>query len=257
MSILNKREVIHLIRKRGLISRAEISTLTGLTPPTVTRIVNHLVNEEKLVSFTGIGESQGGRPPLMLEFNGKDNFIIGIDLGATRIRGVLSDLEANLIIEIQIPTEIRKGFEIIMDQVAELVNKLLDRRNLDKKRVKGIGIGIAGLVNKKTGIVDFSPDFGWKSVNVRESLKQRLYLPFIFDNSTRLMALGELEFGEGKKYDNFVVINVGYGIAAGIVVDGSTLKGASGHAGESRFRAASVRGFSPARSGRECYHPSR
>jgi glucokinase-like ROK family protein len=232
MNRLNKREILHLIRKAGVISRADIASISGLTAPTVSRIVEHLVTEDKLVSYVGKGESSGGRPPVMLKFNGKENYVVGIDLGATTIRGVLSDLDANIVLEIQIPTEINKGFTVIMNQVGDLVDKLISKRIGDLQMVKGVGIAIAGLVNKTNGVVEFSPDFGWTNVDIRESICERLPLPFIYDNSSRLMALGEHEYGQGRNYDNFVVINVGYGIAAGIVVDGVPLKGSVGYAGE-------------------------
>jgi glucokinase-like ROK family protein len=232
MNRMNKREILYLIRKAGVISRADIANISGLTAPTVSRIVEHLVNEDKLVGYVGIGESSGGRPPVMLQFNGKENYVVGIDLGATTIRGVLSDLEANIVLEIQIPTEINKGFTVIINQVGDLIDKLISKRTGDLQRIKGVGIAIAGLVNKRNGVVEFSPDFGWTNVDIRESIRERLALPFIYDNSSRLMALGEHEYGEGRKYDNFAVINVGYGIAAGIVVDGVPLKGSVGYAGE-------------------------
>ncbi len=232
MSRLNKREVLQLIRNQGIISRTDIGNLTGLTAPTVSRIVEQLVNQDKLVQYIGVGESSGGRRPVMLQFNGKENYVIGIDLGATFIRGVLSDFEANFLSEIHVPTPIHEGFEAIMDQVAALVEKLLRRKDFDSSQVRGIGIAIAGLVNKKNGIVDFSPDFGWRHVNVKESLSKRISIPFIFDNSSRLMALGEHEYGEGRIYDDIVVLNIGYGIAAGIIVEGILLKGAVGYAGE-------------------------
>lgn len=95
MSRLNKREVLQLIKKEGTISRTDIGNTTGLTAPTVSIIVEHLVNHEKLVQYIGVGESSGGRRPVMLRFNGKENYVIGIDLGATFIRGVLSDFETH------------------------------------------------------------------------------------------------------------------------------------------------------------------
>jgi glucokinase-like ROK family protein len=232
MSLLNKREVLQLIRNEGIISRTDIGNITGLTAPTVSRIVEHLVTQEKLVEYTGVGESSGGRRPVMLKFSGKDSYVIGIDLGATFIRGVLSDLEANFLTEIHVPTAINEGFEAIMDQIADLVEKLLNRKDFDSSHIRGIGIAIAGLVNKSSGIVDYSPDFGWRNVNVKESLSKRISIPFIFDNSSRLMALGEYEYGEGRKYDNIIVLNIGYGIAAGIIIEGMLLKGGLGYAGE-------------------------
>ena len=231
MSRLNKREVLQLIRKEGIISRTDIGNTTGLTAPTVSRIVEQL-NQEKLVQYIGVGESSGGRRPVMLQFNGKENYVVGIDLGATFIRGVLSDFEANFLSEIHVPTSINEGFEVVMDQVAALIEKLLNRKGFDRSQVRGIGIAIAGLINKRNGMVDYSPDFGWRNVNVKESLSKRISIPLIFDNSSRLMALGEHEYGEGRKYENIVVLNLGYGIAAGIIVEGILVKGAVGYAGE-------------------------
>jgi predicted NBD/HSP70 family sugar kinase len=119
-----------------------------------------------------------------------------------------------------------------MDEVANLIEKLLKRKDFDSSQVRGVGIAIAGLVNKNSGIVGFSPDFGWHNVDVKASLSKRIDIPLTFDNSSRLMALGEHEYGEGRKYENIVVLNIGYGIAAGIIVEDILLKGALGYAGE-------------------------
>jgi glucokinase-like ROK family protein len=229
---MNKIQVLNIIHDNKTISRSEIVKLTGLTPPTVSRIVEQLINQDGLVKYTGVGDSNGGRPPVMLTFNGSENYVIEIDLGATLIRGILSDLNYDIQMEIQVPTELEKGFESIMDNVANVIRRLLNKRDLNRDKVLGVGIGIAGLVNIKKGMVDFSPDFGWEAVNIGNSLRQRINIPFYFDNSTRLMALGELNFGLGKKYGNFVVVNIGYGIAAGIVIDGRTIFGSKGKAGE-------------------------
>jgi predicted NBD/HSP70 family sugar kinase len=81
-------------------------------------------------------------------------------------------------------------------------------------------------------VIDLSPDFGWKGMEFNKRLKERIKLPIIFDNSTRLMALGEKKYGKGINIDDYIVINVGYGIASGIVVNGKVLSGTKGHAGE-------------------------
>jgi predicted NBD/HSP70 family sugar kinase len=99
-------------------------------------------------------------------------------------------------------------------------------------KIWGIGIGVAGLVNSKTDIIELSPDFGWSDINLREELRKKIDLPFFYENSTRLMAMGELYFGENLNIKNFAVINVGYGIAAGLVVEGTIVKGHLGFAGE-------------------------
>ena len=231
LQLTNKRVVLKLIKQDMQMSRSELVKKTGLTPPTITRIVEDLVNSEKLVEYVGIGNSSGGRPPVIVKFKNENNYIIGIDLGATYIRGCLVDLNANFISEIQVPTEIEKGFSSIIEKVVQVINKLKSRKE-DTAKIWGIGIGVAGLVNSKTGIIESSPDFGWTNINLREELSKSIDLPFFYDNSTRLMALGELNLGKNQNLKNFAVINIGYGIASGLVIEGNLVKGHAGFAGE-------------------------
>lgn len=227
----NKKVLLNLIKEKGEISRSELSKITGLTPPSIARIVDELVYKDKLVEYIGTGSSNGGRPAMIVKFKNSGNYIIGIDLGATYIRGGLIDLNANLISEIQIPTEINKGFLSIIEKIINVIDKL-QRRKEKHAKIWGIGIGVAGLVDSKTGIIESSPDFGWTKIDFRKELEDKMDLPFFYDNSTRLMALGELKLGVKRNLKNFALINVGYGIASGIVIEGVPTKGYTGYAGE-------------------------
>lgn len=231
LHLANKKVLLKLIKERGQISRSELTRITGLTPPSIARIVGELADKDQLVEYVGVGASSGGRPPVIVKFRNEHNYIIGIDLGATYIRGCLVDLNANFISEIQIPTEIENGFASIVDKVVQVIRKLQSRIDHNAK-IWGIGIGVAGLVNIETRIIESSPDFGWSDINFYEELKPKLNLPFFFDNSTRLMALGELKLGSKQNLKNFAVINIGYGIASGLVVGGKLLQGQKGFAGE-------------------------
>jgi glucokinase-like ROK family protein len=231
MNLINKRAILKLIKERSEISRSAIAKVTGMTPPTVTRIVDELVQNDNLVEYVGVGDSSGGRPSVVVRLKNENNYIIGIDLGATYIRGCMVDLNASFISDVQIPTEIEKGFSSIIEKVIQLINRLISRKGTEAK-IWGIGIGVAGLVNSDTGIIETSPDFGWTNINLRKELENKIALPFFYDNSTRLMALGELYFNNKTKISDFAVINVGYGIAAGIVIDGKVVKGHAGFAGE-------------------------
>ena len=232
MNLINKRKIIRIIRQNSNISRSDLVKETRLTAPTVSRIVDELVNKDHLAMYVGVGNSRGGRPPMIVSFDSKNNYIIGIDIGGANVRGILVDLNGNLLFEIQNETEINKGYSHIISLVVSMIRKLEDWKGIDKKQIKGVGIGVAGLVNSETGIVEFSPDFGWENVNVIKQLKKHISLPVFLDNSTRLMALGELEYGNKRSLKNFAVVNVGYGIAAGLVVEGNLVKGRSGFAGE-------------------------
>lgn len=230
MNLINKRSVLELLRTSGKINRSEISKLTGLTPPTVTKIIKELISFN-LCGYSGPATSSGGRPSVVVEFKSSENLIIGIDLGATYIRGCLVDLEAKFLSEIQVPTEIESGLESILEKLVETISKLSARTKPNQK-IWGVGIGVAGFINHETGIVEISPDFDWKNVDLKELMKDRIPFPFFYDNSTRLMAKGEKELGRYKNESNFAVINVGYGIAAGLVVNDLLLYGNKGFTGE-------------------------
>jgi len=95
-----------------------------------------------------------------------------------------------------------------------------------------VGIAVAGLVNQQKNLVEYSPVFDWYDADILETLKPRVDFPIIFDNVTRLMALGGLCYGKGQKHRNFICINVGYGIGSGIIANGKLLTGIDGYAGE-------------------------
>jgi len=229
---LNQVKILNVIRERRSVSRADISKITGLSPPTVTRVVGELIKPHGLAIEVGEGQPQGGRPPVLIRFNAEQNLVIGIDLGTTHIYGVLSDLNGKVISEIRIPTEVQTGAAGVLRRVEIVTKRLAEDSCVDAKRILGIGMAVAGLIDRDRKIVTFSPDFGWENVEIRRALSHSCDLPIIFDNVTRVMALGELHYGVGKQYRNFVCVNVGHGIGSGIVIDGQVLYGAEGFAGE-------------------------
>jgi glucokinase-like ROK family protein len=229
---LNKIRILSIVRERGQISRAEISKLSGISAPTVTRIVDSLIHDEGLVQEIGVGISSGGRRPTLVEFSGQDNFVIGIDLGTTHIDGVLSNLNAETISEIRHDTHIEEGFESIISRTGDIICELTANPKVKGKKVLGVGIAVPGLVNRSENIIEVSPDLHWEYVDLVKILRERCDLPLKFDNVTRVMALGELWYGVGKNIKHFSVVNIGYGIGAGIVIEGKPLYGPYGMAGE-------------------------
>jgi len=229
---INKIKILNLIREGKANTRADAAKISGLSAPTVTRLVDSLIHEEGLISENGSGSSSGGRRPTLLKFSGCDHFVIGIDLGTTHIYGVLSNLNAEIIAEVKRPTYVGRGFLDIMKRTAEIINELKNNPHVIGKRIFGVGMAVAGLVNRKRNIVEFSPNFHWHDVNIKQTLGEYCDLPIIFDNVTRVMALGELWYGIGNKFKNFICVNVGYGIGAGIIINGKPLYGRFGMAGE-------------------------
>ncbi|MBS2212684.1 ROK family transcriptional regulator [Carboxylicivirga mesophila] len=229
---LNKIKVLNLIRESGEISRAEIVKKTGLSAPTITRIVDSLIKTEQLAEQIGIGESKGGRPPMIVRFKGEDSYVIGIDWGRTHIYGILSDLNGNTLFAQDIKTNQTDGFESDLKLVSKITEKLIFKSGIDKRKLRGIGVAAAGFVNNKTDVIEYSPNFNWENVDIRKPLAELFQVPVIVDNVSRVMARGELMYGVGDKFKDFVFINIGYGIGSGIIHKGQAFFGFEGIAGE-------------------------
>jgi len=227
-----KSRILAVVRENEGISRLEIARLTGLSTATVTRVVESLINGDDLVEERGNKTLPKGRPRKSLYFKGHNKYIIGIDLGTTYIRGVLSDFNTESIKEIDIITEAHKGHRHVLSRVVEVVKNLQNTNLVDTSKIKGVGLAVAGLINTSTDTVEYSPAFDWYDVKLKETLKKKINLPLFYDNVSRVMALGELQFGEGRNYDNFITINVGYGIGAGIILGKRLFYGTDGMAGE-------------------------
>jgi glucokinase-like ROK family protein len=229
---LNKIKVLNLIRERSEISRAEIVKETGLSAPTITRIVDSLINIEKLAVQVGIGESSGGRPPVIVRFNGDKSYVIGIDWGRTHIFGVLANLNGESLAELDIRTEGNEELKAGLERVIDLIEKLIIKSDIDRTKIHGIGVAAAGFINKKSDIIEYSPNFNWENADIKQPLINAFKVPVIVDNVSRVMALGELLYGIGEKCKDFILINVGHGIGAGIIANGVPFEGFDGMAGE-------------------------
>ena len=182
--------------------------------------------------MVGEGDSTGGRPPKLIKFVGSHNYVIGVDLGTTSIRAGISDLEGHIYTEIETSSDLSGGFDKIVNQIGTLISKLIYRSKLEQGKILGIGLAIAGLINKENGQIEYSPNFNWRNVNLQKALSKHVDIPLFFDNVSRVTALGELLYGIGKDHKNFISVNAGYGIGAGIIINGERYFGSKGFSGE-------------------------
>jgi glucokinase-like ROK family protein len=235
----NKSLVIKSVWEENGISRLDISRRTGLSTATVSRLVDSLTHDGLLTDSPPVAVSKG-RPMIPVCFNGAGHYLIGIDLGTTFIRGVLTNLSFEAIKEIEVVTESHKDPEYVLGKVAQVIMNLANTNLVDPSRIMGVGIAVAGIINLSTGIVEYSPAFNWRNVELRNFMSTNVPYPVYFDNVSRSMALGEITFGSSLRFDDLICVNVGYGIGAGIVIGRKLFYGTDGMAGE--FGHLPVRG---------------
>ncbi|MCR4401488.1 MAG: ROK family transcriptional regulator [Firmicutes bacterium] len=225
--------LLEIIESQGPISRASLSRVTGLSQPTVGAAIDVLFRSG-LVRPVGTGESSGGRPPIMLEFNATHGFIVGIDLGGTNIKVGLTDLRGRVLCRIEEPTpKWQNGSPgAVTDAICAAVQKAVDEAGVSWERVLAIGVGAPGVTDPNTGTVSLAPAVGWDRTPVRTLLTERFRIPVRVDNDVNAAAMAEQAFGHGREYPNFVFVAIGTGIGAGVVINSQLYRGATYAAGE-------------------------
>lgn len=160
------------------------------------------------------------------------NFVIGIDLGGTDIKGALLDLDGHTLEKIRVATDAKNGYQAVVARVLQVIEQLKQWSGIENKEISGVGIGIPGQIDYSQGKVLFAPNLDWHEVNIKQSIEQASGLPVFLDNDGNVAALGEMWSGAGKGYANIVMLTIGTGIGGGIIIDGQLLRGKSGSAGE-------------------------
>ncbi|MCR8659557.1 ROK family transcriptional regulator [Paenibacillus endoradicis] len=226
---LNSYIVLSCIRKYAPLSRAQVSEQTGLNKATVSNLVTELI-EHNLVIEIGPGESSGGRKPVLLLFNDKAGYAIGVDLGVNYIRGNLVELNGSIVKEYYQKLSNQKR-ELAFDALVQCIDSLLKQAPESTYGIVGIGVGVPGIVDQN-GTILFAPNMKWREVPLKQMLEERFDFPIIIDNEANAGAQGEQKYGAGKGIRNQIYLSVGYGIGSGIILDKELYKGTSGFSGE-------------------------
>ncbi|MDP8252783.1 MAG: ROK family protein [Candidatus Kaelpia aquatica] len=221
--------ILDLVRRKGPITRTEISKETELNIVTVSNYVNTYI-QKGLVIEGGLDVSTGGRRPVVLELNPKAAYIIGIGLDLLNIIGVVSDLKANVLIKVE---KVRpEGTEDAMiNAISDIIGEVISEVNVERDQIKGIGIGIPGIVDRKGGTIRWPGQMGSVYIStLKNMLEQKFQIPVFVENDATVAAFGEREFELESDIKNLIFMYSGVG--CGIVINGQIYGGTGGCAGE-------------------------
>lgn len=159
-----------------------------------------------------------------------NNRIVGVDLGGTQIRALLTDADGNKLVRVQRLTQAEKGPEAVIDRILKTIEDVLAKAD---QEVAGIGMGAPGPVDPSTGTLYDPPNLpGWEAISLTDRVEDEFDLPAFIGNDANVAALGEHRFGAGQGVDNLLYVTVSTGIGGGIISGGRLLVGARGFAGE-------------------------
>lgn len=160
-------------------------------------------------------------------------YSIGIDLGGTKILiGLVEKESGKVVSHIKKKTKKEKGPENIVRKMVEGVEELLEESGKSFTEISSIGIGSAGQIDRKNGIIIGAPNLDCYNLNLKEILQNKFNIPVFVGNDVEVATIGEQKFGAGKGCADFVCVFVGTGIGSAIVKNGHIIYGATGTAGE-------------------------
>jgi len=214
------------------ISRADLARKMGLSRAAISSIVNDLI-VIGLLHEVAEGAATGGRRAVLLEINPESGYVLGVDMGATHLGLVLADFSARVIEEAEYAFNIDQGPEICLRQVDTQVRDFLREADFSLDDVAAIGVGVPGPVVAEGGCVIAPPIMpGWDNFPIRSHLESLWGHPISLNNDAELGALGEWAYGAGRSEKDLLYVKVGYGIGAGLLLNGKIYSGATGSSGE-------------------------
>lgn len=224
--------ILELIRKKGPISRADISRVLGLNIVSVSNYLDFYINKKTILEV-GYDVSSGGRRPELLELNAKSAYIVGVDIGPDNMKAVVTDLRINVISSAYAPRP-NVSVEELPGYVVKVVGEAIDKSKLDKIALKNIGIGTSGIIDYVTGTIhDTDPVRGRSKTSLLKfckTIEQKLYMPVYIGNDASCAAFGEKTLNHTADVENMLYIYSDIGL--GIIIQDDVYCGSSGCAGE-------------------------
>ncbi|MCZ8522193.1 MULTISPECIES: ROK family glucokinase [Paenibacillus] len=161
-----------------------------------------------------------------------DQVFVGVDLGGTAIKVGLCDVQGKLLQTYEGPTGTEYGADVVLENIAQYVRKLVAESPYEWEQVAGVGAGIAGFMDIPEGFMKLSPNLGWRNVPVKKILEEKLGVSVKIDNDANVAALGEAWSGAGAGIPNVVCYTLGTGVGGGIIIHSRIYQGFNGMAGE-------------------------
>lgn len=240
----SQRAVMEAIVQGGPRSRASIARLTGLSKQTISEIVR-LLEAEGWVRETGRTRGHVGRSALTYELVVDAAYIVGVDLGGTKVRVAITDLAGHIMAEDTAPTDPRGGL-LLVEQIAAMAFRAAGRCAVARDKLRLAVIGVPGAPDDRTGRVMLAPNIrDFDKINVLEAFGQAFGCCVALENDVNLAALGESWQGQGQGIDDLAYVALGTGIGCGLILGGNLVRGAVNGAGEMGFLPIGADPFAP------------
>jgi predicted NBD/HSP70 family sugar kinase len=222
----NRALVLQTLYRAGGVSRADLARATGLTRVTISDLIAQLIAEKLVIELGQREDARPGKPATLLDINRTGFQILGLDLSDHALfRGGVLDLDGEVLIHRELALDNATG-EAAVDRVRALTRELIDAATAP---ILGIGVGSPGVVDLG-GVVLSAPNLGWADLPLQALLAEATGLPVLVANDANAAVLAEHSFGGGLS--DTMVLKIGHGVGAGLLLGGTPLFGNRFAAGE-------------------------
>ncbi|MES2394009.1 MAG: ROK family transcriptional regulator [Acidobacteriota bacterium] len=227
--------ILKLIQSSPSISRVELAQASGLSTAAITGVVSSLVQKNILIEGPSLAGGLG-RKRVGLMLRQTLGYVVGVDLGTFNLRVTISDLNGVSLASHETPTQMDRGRDQVLRHTCRLIRETLREAGIKPGQVLGIGVAFSGVIDVEKGIILSYPRPGhvesWRNIPLRKIFEDEFHVPCLLEDSVRAIAISERTNGAGRKYSDFVYIDVGVGIGSAIFIHGKIYRGFNGSAGE-------------------------
>lgn len=156
-----------------------------------------------------------------------EKYFVGIDLGGTKISGILVNLQGDIIAKNTVPTYAEAGEQAILQKIIDVIATVIAESKVAKEAIVAIGLGAPGSLNLKTGTIISAANLPFNNFNIVKPLMEEFHIPVHIDNDANVAAVGEYLFGAGKGSEHMVFITVSTGIGGGAILNGKIYRGST------------------------------
>jgi predicted NBD/HSP70 family sugar kinase len=211
----------------GLQSRQQLAGTTALSQASVSNLIGEML-EEGLVEEAGLVGSDGGRPRVLLQVRPGFRYVVGADVAETRVLIELYDMSMARLAQAEFEHD--DDPSQVAEQLLAGLSAVTADAGVDPSQVLGYGVGVPGVVDRD-GVVD-SQSTGWDEVPLGAMLRAGTEVPIFVDNGAKTFGQAEMWFGSARGARHAVIIMIGTGVGAAVVMDGRSYRGANSNAGE-------------------------
>jgi N-acetylglucosamine repressor len=227
----NKNLVLDILKSKSPISRIDIAKMTGMSPTSITRIVNEL-QLQGYVRETEAVASGVGRKATLLDVCGDVLYTVGVEIDKSMLKVGIVNYVGDMV---SLHRNTRNDSETYMEtlhKINTIIQKVMEEYEIPANKIIGVAVGLPGYIDYRNGIVKVSDQLKWKDVSLAEDLKKITSFNVIVDNELKMKIVAESFTGKAKDTQNSILVGIGSGIGSSIMLNGQIYRGETNNAGE-------------------------